>query len=392
MLAPDHAPLPSEQVKLDSLLEHFAFEAVTIRLTDTMLEKSIIDAGRGLRALLGQDGWVDFAVMPQGREYGIELELPVVSSHGTELRTVSFYRPPTKKGDPRFWISLLNRRAAAGDLLAMLFAGERLVAVNLGAPIHVLLASVRELLPPRLDAFRDVQQTISRLRERIEEIRRAGWIKTMRGGDTGIGFTLETLLGIQANSSRAPDVDGVELKSRRVGDGRSSNKLVTLFSKTPSWGNIDKGRGLLELCGRHSEKDNRWSLYCTTSTQLNSFGLALVIEPDERRVNVEHKGQPTVFYDFGTLNRCLHEKHTDTLFISARTRGSGREEEFQFEQAVYCSQPSFSRFLDLTAEDAISLDFTLSQKPTGAARDHGYLWRIRERKLDSLFAYQRALL
>ena len=56
----------------------------------------------------------------------------------------------------------------------------------------------------------------------LSDVSRKGFIKTMRPGDTGVGFTLETLLGIEANSNKAPDYKGIELKSSRV--SKASNK------------------------------------------------------------------------------------------------------------------------------------------------------------------------
>ncbi len=59
-----------------------------------------------------------------------------------------------------------------------------------------------------------------------------GFIRTMRTGDTGIGYTCESLLGIQANNATTPDFKGIEIKTKR--DNRQSNR-TTLFSKTPDW-------------------------------------------------------------------------------------------------------------------------------------------------------------
>ena len=37
---------------------------------------------------------------------------------------------------------------------------------------------------------------------KVKDIYKEGWIKTLRRGDTGVGFTLETKLGIEANSKK----------------------------------------------------------------------------------------------------------------------------------------------------------------------------------------------
>ena len=67
---------------------------------------------------------------------------------------------------------------------------------------------------------------------KIKEVNKKGWIKTLRKGDTGVGYTLETELGIKANSNQKPDFHGIEIKAFRK---RSIGKLVTLFSQVPNW-------------------------------------------------------------------------------------------------------------------------------------------------------------
>ena len=56
-----------------------------------------------------------------------------------------------------------------------------------------------------------------------------GWIKTHRPGPTGIGKTLEDLLGIAENNIDGPDFGDYELKSCRL----NSNSMLTMFTKTP---------------------------------------------------------------------------------------------------------------------------------------------------------------
>ena len=60
---------------------------------------------------------------------------------------------------------------------------------------------------------------INNLNEFITEfkkIKEQGWIKTHRSGPTGIGKTLEDLLGIPENNLDEPDFGDYELKSCRI--------------------------------------------------------------------------------------------------------------------------------------------------------------------------------
>lgn len=56
-----------------------------------------------------------------------------------------------------------------------------------------------------------------------------GYIKTHRAGNTGIGKTLEDLLGITENNIPGPNAAMIELKSAR----KNVSSMLTLFTKSP---------------------------------------------------------------------------------------------------------------------------------------------------------------
>jgi hypothetical protein len=244
------------------------------------------------------------------------------------------------------------------------------------------------VLPQRFEERAEWEGTVTRLMRQLEPIR-GQWIRTLRAGPTGVGFTLETLLGISANASQLADVEGVELKAYRRGT-LGQGKLVTLFSKTPEWLWPDKGAGLLREFG-YEDKRGRRALYCTITRTKNALGFFLDVVASSGRVNAVHKDRPMLGYSLGTLEKRLHEKHPATLFIIADYRGRGAEEEFCFRTVVLHREPSMSAFLDLMQDDAVGLDLTLHLKANERARDHGYLWRIREPRLPELFGYKKVL-
>ena len=71
--------------------------------------------------------------------------------------------------------------------------------------------------------------TLEEFKSKMDEISIKGWIKTHRRGPTGIGKTLEDLLGITENNASEPDFGVYELKSARDTD----SSMLTLFTKTP---------------------------------------------------------------------------------------------------------------------------------------------------------------
>lgn len=72
-------------------------------------------------------------------------------------------------------------------------------------------------------------ETLNDFIREYQKICQMGWIKTHRSGPTGIGKTLEDLLGIVENNIDGPDFGDYELKSCRL----NSNSMLTIFTKTP---------------------------------------------------------------------------------------------------------------------------------------------------------------
>ena len=64
---------------------------------------------------------------------------------------------------------------------------------------------------------------------KLKELKTKGYIKTHRAGQTGIGKTLEDLLGIEENNIPISNTTFAELKSARKG----SKSMITLFTKSP---------------------------------------------------------------------------------------------------------------------------------------------------------------
>lgn len=57
--------------------------------------------------------------------------------------------------------------------------------------------------------------TIDEIKRRLTAIKNMGYVKSLRNGPTGIGYTLETLLEIDENNISSPDFGEIELKAQR---------------------------------------------------------------------------------------------------------------------------------------------------------------------------------
>jgi hypothetical protein len=100
-------------------LSNLEISASFISPTKTGLEKSIMDAHGSLRDLLVRTGVHDFQSQEQGPDGKRILPIFLHSTAGTIESKISLYRPETKGGDPRVWISGFGRYAKATDLIAI---------------------------------------------------------------------------------------------------------------------------------------------------------------------------------------------------------------------------------------------------------------------------------
>ena len=99
--------------------------------TPTGLKKSILDATEPVRSFLSEQRLHDYETQPQGQD--AKVILPAVFLSGTKATTVevSLYRPATKQGDPRLWISGLPHFAGPYDLVALTVARGQLLILNM---------------------------------------------------------------------------------------------------------------------------------------------------------------------------------------------------------------------------------------------------------------------
>jgi hypothetical protein len=364
--------------------------------TLTALEKSIMDATEPVRIYLKAQGIHDYSKQNQGQDSKVVVGAYIHVPGHSEKTTASLYRPDTKNGDPRIWVSGLKKYAMPGNVIAIVAHDRTLHFINLGKNTPDTLDRPSEILKSlftRQQQSTGFQQLLSALRGLAAE----GWIRSLRHGDTGVGFTLETKLGISANSSRTPDYLGVEIKSKRA--RLKANDRVTLFSKTPDW-KLSKLRGgfsareFVEEVGSYSSDHACKIYYATIYPVANPQGIKGEVVASSLgnlyQTMWGHDDPRTVHcWQIETLQKSLSLKHRETAFVSVDTRKSGQREEFLFTEVSYRSNPAVENLEYLMSAGDITLDYTLSLPSKTRVRDHGYLFRMQSSRLNRLFANEQ---
>ena len=88
------------------------------------------------------------------------------------------------------------------------------------------------------------------------------------------------------------------------------------------------------------------------------------------------------------LKKRLSEKHKETFWVSAETKGkSGSEfEEFLYSSVKHTGAADVTVFPTLLETGVVTLDYTIKETKPGTAKDQGYLFKIASKNLDLLFS------
>lgn len=380
--------LTENELREVKILTENSVEFTLIEPTENGLNKSIMDATGPIRAYLKASLVHDYEQQTQGPEHKITVKAFFVDTRGLIPSIASLYRPVTKNGDPRIWFKGIGDYCKPNDILSILFYSGTLYLINISKfnlgfllennlpnPFEELIRSVRS---KSLEVSKELLFLLKRIASK-------GPIPALLNADTSIGRTLETLLGIDINSSKKPDYKGIELKSYRDKKGNRKN----LFAQVPSWemSKFKSSEEILKNFGYNRGVD--FKLYCTVSAIVrNSQGLKLKLDSQLNQL-IENSDRPNtgdfVVWTLENLHRRLLEKHNETFWIAADSLLINGHEHFQYKKVEHTKKPIVSQFDILLDQGIITLDHLIKRNVNGKVVEKGPLFKIKPRSLNLLF-------
>ncbi|QEK51348.1 MvaI/BcnI restriction endonuclease family protein [Pedobacter aquae] len=381
--------LTKVEIERIKLLTEKSVEVTLIEPTKTGLEKSILDATGSVRSYLKDKSIHDYEHQGQGaKENGVYVNTFLISPDRLIQSVASLYRPNTKNGDPRIWFKGLGSYSKANDILGIISYENDLYVVNVTQLDFESLINglannpLKELVNEINSLSREVADELLML---LRKISLQGAIPAMLQADTAIGRTLETLLGININSSKKPDYKGIELKSFRDKKGNRKN----LFAQVPDW-SASKFKSSAEILnGFGYQRGDDFKLYCTVSAIVrNSQGLKLKLDTDVRQL-IENSDKASVgdFVVWGleTLHKRLLEKHNETFWVATDTLIIDNKEHFIYKSVEHTKKPIVSQFDILLEQGIITLDHLIKRTSVGKVIEKGPLFKIKPNALNMLF-------
>jgi hypothetical protein len=395
--------LSNSDVDLTKVIEALASEGVEAGYlvpTETGLQKSIMDAHQHLRTYLKDKNLHDFDAQAKGPEAKVVKECLILGDRGWIPSKVSLYRPNTKNGDPRIWISDLKKHSHPNNLLVMLVVNEVLHVINASRPQWATLSDPSsDFAKLVLSASQSRSDSESELLELLNDIWSRGFIKSTTNADNGVGDTLENLLGIKRNASKAPDFKGIELKaSRKQGKNLISRNRSTLFSLVPDWSRSEC-QNKEEIVAKYGYLNSlgKRALQVTLGNKPNAQGLYLAISKSERDIEnlakLEEEERSVVVWGLDDLQSALRNKHPATFWVKAEAKKTGSIEEFHYQNVTITSRPLIQNFGLLVDAGKIQMDYSFSEKQRANGnpyiKDHGYLWKIKPKDFHLIFPNSR---
>lgn len=228
-----------------------------------------------------------------------------------------------------------------------------------------------------------IDMTIETLKIKLKEVERLKFVPTHRAGDTGIGKTLEDLLGIKENNIPLCDIGKeAELKAYR----KDAASMLTLFTLEPKPKGGDRDRFLLDNFGYTKRKNARSKELHSTVTAIdyNNQDLKLVVEKEEIRV-MAGACKLDILWDIDILEQKFTEKLPALVYVLADRKIIDNKEYFHFNEAYFLSGFDFGFFKEMVEKGFIVADFRMYYKPNGSVRNHGTGFRVKINKLYDCF-------
>lgn len=376
---------PLEEKNMAFMVNHNV-DFTLVQITATGLKKGILDATAPMRTFFLEKGIHDYMEQDQGPEHKQIVKTVILDGAEAKDTSTSLYRPMTKKGDPRLWIYGLQKFTRADDIHAILIQNRLFYVINITTSDieATYLSGQQSPLKDILDEFYNASNNVSK--ELLDFFRRNShvWFESEVLADTGIGRTIETMLGISQNSSKKPDYKGIELKSFR--EKRSSSKNV-LFTQSPEW-SLSQLKSSKEIVARYGyySGDGRMTYQNTVQcNNPNAQGLGLNLELIRDLLELKHYGEridDVAVWTLQKLHARLCEKHHETFWIKVENEIRKGKEYFRYSSIEHTRNPIVPQFDVLLDAGVITVDLLLC-RPSG----HGdtYSFKIKRKGMPLLF-------
>ncbi len=238
----------------------------------------------------------------------------------------------------------------------------------------------------------------------FEKVREMGFVKSHRSHNTGIGKTLEDLMGVEENNIDGPDFGNIEIKSQRA----YASSKVTLFTKSPEPKGVNSIMREKFGIEKYEDKPGLKELHASIFTKFNKvyskWGFRMKPDDSQKKIFLEVKELETdkianldVWYDYDTLQNIIEKKLQFLAYVEADRRKTNEGEDFYYKACTIFFNSSFDKFMTLLKNDKIQHDIrigsykTPGRKNYGKLHDHGSAFRISKNDMSKIFKTKKII-
>lgn len=242
-----------------------------------------------------------------------------------------------------------------------------------------------------------MEESMLLLKEKFEEIKKKGYVKSTRKGPTGIGKTFEDLLGKKEDNKVNPDFMGIEIKTKTA----YSIRPTTLFTATPMGNSKYEIKRLVNAYGLE-DKNLATSKVFNTAVYANSYryaygksALRLKVDRTQEKIilNVYDMNmrliENQVYWTFSELKERLYKKLQYLAVVRGIKRVANGNDYYSYYKIDFYKLKDFEEFIRMIELGIISIEFHIGThkrgKRTGEIHDRGTNFRIKECNLTKLF-------
>lgn len=241
-----------------------------------------------------------------------------------------------------------------------------------------------------------MKNNILSLFREFNRIRKLGWIKSMKKGTAGCGYTFEALLGKEEENFELPDYKSIEIKTKRL----CTRGNINLFSAVPdSFLFLTK-----EIQDKYGYPDkffpNLKRFYGSVDANSyknigNNYKFKLLVDKAKKVIflegidNFNNKINTNVSWSFDLLKEKLERKLKFLAIVKVESKTIENIEYFRYCFIDFYKLKSFDIFIDLIEKGKIRITFKIGSfnygPKKGKVHDHGTSFEINIKNIEKLY-------
>lgn len=240
-------------------------------------------------------------------------------------------------------------------------------------------------------------QDMIELKAKFERIKNMGYVKSSRGGSTGIGKTFEDLIGKEEDTLETPDYKHIEIKTKRG----YSNSYTTLFNATLEGPHELETQRLKNKYG-YPDRILKDCKVLNATVQADCFTLVanryyFKLKVDRKKGKVfliiadkrYYLYEQNAYWSFALLKEKLERKLKFLALVKAWPNKINNEDYYKYYDIKFYKLKSFDYFIDLLEKGLIKVTFKMGVYRSGERfkepKDRGTSFEIQEENLELLF-------